>query len=208
VAVSSWIEIVSKLAPPGIGAVSAIYVFLQYRRSQRWKATDLAAALLEQLRTDQALALACQALDWGVGPLIIPDQYRPLFLPGVSAEPPAVMEHDPSVLCLAVQWQLSEPTLRDPRGLVYRYCFIRLFDYLNNMFKLLADGQLRELDIEEVKYWLEALRNYPYAPAGTEGTLVFQPAIRKWDYLNVISLGQRLKVEPWKASAPSSPARK
>jgi hypothetical protein len=194
--VPTWVEIVSKLATPGIGAISGFYVFLQYKRAQRWKATDLAATLLERLSTDQALALACQALDWGVGPLIIPDQYRPLFRAGVSGEDPCVMEHDPNVLCLAVQWQLNEPTLRDPRGLVYRYRFIKLFDYLNNMFKLLADGQLREGDIDEVKYWLEMLRHYKYAPA-TEGTRVFQPAMCKWGYRNIILLGQRLKVGPW-----------
>jgi hypothetical protein len=151
-----WVEIVSKLATPGIGAVSAFYVFLQYRRAQRWKAADLAAILLERLSTDQALALACQALDWGVGPLIIPDQYRPLFPPNASSEAPGVMEHDPKVLSDAVQPGLSAPTLADPRGLVYRYCFDKLFAYLDNMFKLLADGQLREGDIEEVKYWLES----------------------------------------------------
>ena len=77
--VPTWVEIVNKLAPPSIAAISAFYVFLQYKRAQRWKSTDLAAALLEKLDTDPALALACQALDWGVGPLIIPDQYRPLF---------------------------------------------------------------------------------------------------------------------------------
>ncbi|HXM42868.1 MAG TPA: hypothetical protein VN924_16565 [Bryobacteraceae bacterium] len=198
-----WVEIVSKLATPGIGAVSAFYVFLQYRRAQRWKAADLAAILLERLSTDQALALACQALDWGVGPLIIPDQYRPLFPPNASSEAPGVMEHDPKVLSDAVQPGLSAPTLADPRGLVYRYCFDKLFAYLDNMFKLLADGQLREGDIEEVKYWLERLRDYRYAPAATKGTDVFQPAMRRWGYRNVMLLGQRLKVEPW--TSPDTP---
>ena len=195
--VPTWVEIVNKLAMPGIAAISAFYVFLQYRRAQRWKATDLAAAVLERLNTDQALALACQALDWGVGPLIIPDQYRPLFPSDVSGEAPGVMDHDPNVLSLAVQPRLNEPTLCDPRGLVYRYCFIKLFTYLDNMFRLLADGQLRKGDIDDVKYWLERLRNYEYAPAETEGTLVFQPALRAWGYGNVILLGQRLKVKPW-----------
>ncbi len=62
---ADWVEIVSKLATPGIAAVSAFYVYLQYRRTKRWKATDLAATFLDKLNTDQALALACQALDWG-----------------------------------------------------------------------------------------------------------------------------------------------
>jgi hypothetical protein len=192
-----WVEIVNKLATPAIAAVSAFYVFLQYNRSQRWKATDLAATLLERLNTDQALVLACQALDWGVGPLIIPDKYRPLFRSDVSAEAPGVMEHDPGVLCLAVQPPLNERTLLDPRGLVYRYCFITLFNYLDNMYKLLKDGQVFDSDVEEIKYWLEMLRDYKYAPNTIEGTQVFQPAIRAWGYGNVIRLGHRLYVESW-----------
>jgi hypothetical protein len=196
-AVPEWVEIINKLATPSIAAISAFYVYLQYERAQRWKATDLAATLLEELNTDQALALACQALDWGVGPLIIPDQYRPLFRSEVTGEAPGIMPHDPNVLCLAVKPILNEPTLRDPRGLVYRHCFIKLFTYLDNIFKLLAEGQLREKDIEEVKYWLKKLRSYDYAPKGTDGTIVFQPALRGWDYSNVILLGERLKVGPW-----------
>ena len=65
------------------------------------------------------------------------------------------------------------------------------------MFKLLADEQVFEGDIDEVKYWLEMLRDYKYAPATTEGTKVFQPAMRDWGYGNVILLGQRLNVKPW-----------
>ncbi len=75
----AWIEIVSKLAPSLIAAISATYVYLQYKRAQRWKASDLAAALMERITTDQTLALACQALDWGVGPLIIPDSVSAAF---------------------------------------------------------------------------------------------------------------------------------
>jgi hypothetical protein len=194
---ATWVDIVTKLGTLGIGAIGAIYVFRKYKQAQRWKATDLAATLLERLRSDEALALACQALDWGVGPLIIPDRYRPLFPSGVSGQAPCVMQHDPKVLCLAVKCKLNEPTLHHPQGLVYRYCFIKLFDYLDNMFTLLADKQLREGDISEVKDWLEMLRDYKYAPPEIPGTKVFQPAMRKWGYGNVISLGQRLKVGPW-----------
>lgn len=192
-----WVEIIGKLATPGIAAISAFYVFLQYRRAQRWKATDLAATLLERLNTDQCLALACQALDWGAGPLIIPDQYRPLFHSDSFGETNSVMKHDPDVLLVAVQPQLDKRTLEDPRGLVYRYCFIKLFTYLDNIFKLLADGQLREEDIDDLKYWLGMLRNYIYKPAEKKGKLVFQPALRAWGYDNVILLGERLGVKPW-----------
>jgi hypothetical protein len=194
---ATWVETLNQLATPAIAAISASYVLLEYKRAQRWKAGDLAAALLERLNTDQALSLACQALDWGVGPLIIPDKYRPLFGPGVPGGASGVMQHDPSVLCLAVKTNLNAQTLHDPRGLVYRYCFIKLFDYFDNMYKLLAKRQVLDGDVDEVKYWLERLREYKYAPATINGTEVFQPAIRGWGYGNVILLGQRLKVKPW-----------
>lgn len=192
-----WVEIVNKLATPAIAAISAFYVYLQYKRARRWKAADLAASLLEKLDTDQALALARQALDWGVGPLIIPEQYRPLFRVDGVGEAPAVMQHDPAVLCLAVQPNLTKATLGEPRGLVYRYCFIKLFDYLNNTCRLLADGQLREEDIADLKYWLEKVREYLYAPDDIDGQQVFQPALRAWSYDGVVLLGRKLKIEPW-----------
>ena len=192
-----WIEIVSKLAPSLIAAISATYVYLQYKRAQRWKASDLASALMERLTTDQALALACQALDWGVGPLIIPDRYRPLFGSECPDKPPAVMQHDPNVLCLAVEPTLNAATLDDPRGLVYRYCFDILFGYLDNIFSLLDDGQLRKEDIREIKYWLEQIRDYKYAPAKATGTRVFPAVLRRWGYGNIIVLAERLDVSPW-----------
>jgi hypothetical protein len=198
-AIPVWVGIIGTFATPFIAAISASYVLLQYRRAQRWKATDLAAVLLEKLDTDQSLALACQALDYGVGPLIIPDQYRPLFVADASGKVPSVMDHDPNVLFEAVQPILNKKTLQDERGLVYRYCFTKLFNYLDNISKLLADGQLREKDIAELKYWLRLLRYYIYKPGPKDGTLVFQPALHEWGYVNVILLGQRLGVKPWRS---------
>lgn len=192
-----WVEIINKLATPAIAATSAFYVYLQYRRAQRWKATDLAATLMEKMNTDHALALACQALDWGVGPLIIPEQYKPLFRTDIAGAAPGVMEHDPHLLCRAVEPRLNEATLNDPRGLVYRYCFIKFFSYLDNMYRLLIDGQLREEDVGDIKYWLEMLRDYQYAPTDKDAAKVFSPALRQWGYGNVILLGQRLDVQPW-----------
>lgn len=192
-----WVEIVNKLATPGIAAVSAFYVYLQYRRSQKWKAADLAQTLLQKLDSDQALALACQALDWGVGPLIIPDQYRPLFHSGEQDKTPAVMQHDPKVMCVAVEPYLDKSTLLDPRGLVYRYCFIKLFSYFDNMYKLVLTGQLFVEDISEVRFWLQRIQNYIYAPPGREGHSIFQPTLYAWEYNNVVSLGELLNVTGW-----------
>lgn len=190
-----WVEILNKLATPTIAAVSAFYVYLQYRRAQRWKATDLAASLLAKLETDPCLSLAMQALDWGVGPLLIPERYQPLFPRDASGEYPGVMQHDTDVLARALEPQLNDATLNDPRGLVYRHCFIKLFNHLDNIYNLLNDGQLQQEDLADLKYWLELLHDYQYAPTPDEGTQVFQPALNGWSYSNVTRLATMLGVD-------------
>ncbi|MEP7340515.1 MAG: hypothetical protein ABI977_22475 [Acidobacteriota bacterium] len=190
---SHWVDVLAKLATPTIAAFSAIYVYLQYRRAQRWKATDLAACLLEKLETDPALLLACHALDWGVGPLLIPEQYQPLFPRDASGEYPGIMQHDVKVLLLALEPQLNKHTLDDPRGLVYRLCFIKLFNHLNNIFTLLKGGQLQIKEIAGLKYWVEKLYNYPYAPLENRAHL-FQPALEAWDYADVARLAKEFDI--------------
>lgn len=189
-----WVEMLNKLATPSIAAVSALYVYLQYKRAQRWKANELAANLLGKLETDPALSLACQALDWGVGPLLIPERYRPLFTRDAAGEYPGVMQHDTSVLQLALEPSLNDCTLKDPRGLVYRHCFIKLLSHLDNIFNLLKSGQVLKEDLSDLKYWLGELCDYRYAPASTKGTDVFQPALGAWGYTNVTKLAKELDV--------------
>src|SRR3954451_23189610 len=81
-----WVEWVSKLATPIVALFAAIYTGLQYERIKRWRVKDLAAQLVGQLTTDDELAFACQVLDWGIGPMIVPARYRPL-LSRVPADP-------------------------------------------------------------------------------------------------------------------------
>ncbi|HEX6749384.1 MAG TPA: hypothetical protein VF092_18965 [Longimicrobium sp.] len=204
--VAEWVENVNKLGTVGIAAVSAGYAWMQYRRAKRWKATDLAATLLEKLDTDRSLALATQALDWGVGPLIIPEEYRPLFRKDAQGDAPAVMDHDPKVLAIAMEPNLNPETLKDPRGLVYRYCFIKLFSYLDHVYKLLRDGQLHDADIEDLKYWVEQIRCYRYAPNKAARESVFQPALPAWNFDHVVRLGERLDVKPWTHARPTPEA--
>ncbi|HEX4950387.1 MAG TPA: hypothetical protein VFZ34_27225 [Blastocatellia bacterium] len=187
-----WVEVVNKLATPTIAAVSAFYVYLQYKRAQRWKAADLAASLLDRLEADPALSLACHALDWGVGPLLIPEQYQPLFPREASGEYPGVMQHDVNVLVQAIKPQLNQSTLSDPKGLVYRFCYIKLFNHLDNIYTLLKDKQLRKEDLAGLKYWLALLHNYHYAPQSTERTQVFLPALKAWGYANITRLAEEL----------------
>ena len=195
--VPDWIEATNKLGTLGIALVSATYAYLQYRRSQRWKSGDLAAGMMEKLTSDPQISLACNALDWGVGPLIIPEKYRELFRSADEAFVPGTIQHDPAVLCSAMQPYLNEATLKDPRGLIYRYCFITFFEHLDQIASMLKKKQIQIEDIDSLRYWLKNLCKYPYAPAGMNPKLVFAPALELWGYQKVFWLAEQLGVVGW-----------
>lgn len=191
--VPDWLEVIIGLATPFIAGVSALYVCLEYRRSKRWKAGELAMALVGELDRDPTLALACQSLDWGVGPLLIPERYRAFFPPDAAGELPKLMQHDTRIMATALEPSLRQQTLSDPRGLVYRHCFVRLFEHLENIGRLLRNGQLDETDLRSLHYWLENIHAYPYAPHGVAGDKVFLPALKAWQYRQVTPLLDRLR---------------
>ncbi len=188
----TWIEIVNKLVTPTIAAASVFYAYLQYRRTQRWKAADLAISMIRELEEDPRLALACQSLDWGVGPLLIPEQYRPFFSKDQHGEYPDKMDHEPTVMTISLRPQLDPQTLQDPRGLVYRHCFNRLFEHFDYIYLLLCNGQLLRQDLRALKYWLRAIHYYEYAPTKISPTDVFQPALQAWGFLKVNALARIL----------------
>ncbi len=200
-ALPDWVDAVSKLGTLGIAAVSATYAYLQYRRSQKWKSSDLAASLMEKLSSDPQLALACHSLDWGVGPLIVPEQYRELLRKDREEFVPTIMQHEPMILCRALEPYLNEETVREPRGLIYRYAFIRLFEHLHLIATLLESRQIRVADIEGLRYWLRALRAYPYSPPDIDSKAVFSPAIEIWEYDKIFDLARQLGIEGWQKSS-------
>jgi hypothetical protein len=201
-----WIEIVNKLATPAIAGVSALYIYLQYRRSVWLKKKDLGANVLSRLENDEELAFACRALDWGIGPLIVPVQYRPLLCPRdretSSADINPVVEHNTWSLYLALRPRLHRETLNDPRGLIYRYCFDKLFAHIDDTHRLLRQGQLLLEDLHGLEYWVKRMSEYRHLPKDRSGNPVrpndfFQPFIAQYGYFGVASLGRELGVEDW-----------
>jgi hypothetical protein len=113
-----WIEVMSKLAVPSIALLGAVYTALQYGRAKRWKAGDLAVTLIGQLEKDEELTLACRAIDWGVGPLVVPQRYRALLERGELSpvDRGEVMKQDPDLMARAVKVGLAIDPETEPRG--------------------------------------------------------------------------------------------
>lgn len=201
-----WVETLSKLAIPAIAFVGAIYTVRQFQRARRWRAGDLAVAMISQLETDDELAFACRAIDWGVGPLIVPKRYRVLVESKpedeknpTPAERGEIVIQTPELMVRALRVQLSIDPEAEPIGLVYRYCFDKLFDHLANVNRLLIEQQLNLKDLERLRYWLKRIAIYEYCPPGVKKHEVFQPFLEHepYGYRGVIDLGERLGVVGW-----------
>jgi hypothetical protein len=203
-----WLSTASKLAVPVIAFAGAIYTALQFRRAKRWRAGDLAAKLSSDLTTDDELALACQAIDWAVGPLVVPLRYRAIMM-GIPKdvkhptplELGEIAEHDTRIMALALEVRLSTIYLEYPLYLVYRYCFDKLFSHLSNINRLVESGQIVVKDLAAFSYWLRRLAEYEYPPDGVTGLQMFQRFLSYsgFGYSGVIELGKKLKVTGWSA---------
>jgi hypothetical protein len=193
-----WVEGAARLAVPAIALLGAVYTLLQYQRVKRWRAGDLAVT--------EELAFACRALDWGTGPLIVPERYRPLLerIPEGQKDPTpmergAIMQQNPELLARAVQVYLAINPETEPAGLIYRYCFDKLFAHLADVHRLVASNQIKLADLAGLKYWLERIAIYEYAPAGIAKNEVFRPFLnhQPFGYRGVINVGERLGVPGW-----------
>ena len=199
---SSILETISKLGPvvaaasASIAAFGAIYVYRQYKRAQDWRKGDLAASLLSKLESDEELAFACQALDWGTGPLMVPKRYHPL-MKKFNRPSEMVLDHDTEVLACALEPQLNEKTLASAEGLIYRHCFVRLFSHLGNIGRMVDSGQIDVADLHGIEFWLKALSECPYSPEGRKPSDIFQPAIAVFDYPTIPQLGRRMGIDRW-----------
>ncbi len=194
----SWLvanaDTISKMGPVVaavsalIAAFGALYVYRQYRRAQEWRKGDLAAALMERLESDEELAFACQALDWGVGPILVPERYRPL-MKKFKMPDEAVLDHDPEILAVALEPQLNDVTLASAQGIIYRHCFIKLFSHLENISRLVASHQVSVDNLHGLKFWLGEIAKYSYAPEGRDPSEIFQPAVARFGYPSDSGLG-------------------
>ena len=208
--VPAWVEWTSKLATPVIALFAAGYSGIQYERMKSWRAKDLAARLVDQLTTDDELQFACQALDWATGPMIVPARYRSLLSqrPADADNPTPrelgeIIDHDPALMAKALEVRLA-PGLKDnPAGLVYRYCFDKLFSHLANINRLQVDGQVRIKDLDGLKYWIRRIARYPFGPR-EKRDLVFQPFVghEPFGYQGVRELGKKLGIKGWLPKPP------
>jgi hypothetical protein len=108
-----------------------------------------------------------------------------------------VLDHTPEILALALEPSLNDATLKSAQGLIYRHCFIKLFDHFDNIARLVASDQVAIDGLDGLDYWLRRLASYRYAPKNRNPEEIFQPALARFEYDKIPILGQKLSVKDW-----------
>jgi hypothetical protein len=146
------------------------------RAKEEWRKTNLGLELIRRLEIDDELAFCCRALDWGVGPLIVPQKYQVLFTDGRRT-----FEHEPKQMMEALGVGLSaddnnEERWRAPEALTYRYSFDSFFNHLDTIRLYLQNAKIQPSEMEPLEYYWELVRKPKYVPA----TLSFRPFVHNY----------------------------
>jgi hypothetical protein len=179
---SPWIE----AGTLGVAAIAGIRALIEYVRVGRWKRAELASMQVAALVENDELAFACQALDWGVGPIIVPKRFRSLLNRDL-------VQHDVALLESALEPILNLKTLADPQGLLYRHSFDRLFGHFALVNSMIERRLFGAADVASMKYYLDLLDDYGYATDSAKSTMVFRPFVEKFGYSGVFELRDKIE---------------
>ena len=186
-----WATLASGVLAASVTAGSVFYAAKQIRSAaddqrlnEEWRRADVARTLMLRLGSDDELAFCARALDWGVGPLLIPAKYLPLF-----PIDQRIMEHQPGLMAKALTVNLPDGW-RLPEALTYRYSFESFFSFLDELRSYSTGGLIPREQFMGIDYYLELLRDPPYVPTDAD-KLVFLKFIARFCSELLPFVGQR-----------------
>jgi hypothetical protein len=174
-------DLVSILGLAGAAAAFTVGLY-QYRVAQKWKKSEFAARLLEQLSKDPLLATCCRLLDWSARKIPVPEQYQAL-----TEE--AALLHDWDALIEAMAPEERKPTF-GWQGVLYRDLFDHLFSYLERINHYITIRLITVDDVASLEYWLRQLAD----PRFVE-TPVFVDFLERYEYSGVFELMHKFNIE-------------
>lgn len=130
-----------------VGAVGFAIGLYQYHIAQKWKKSEFAAKLLEELANDERLTTCCKLLDYSTRKLPVPSQYRPLT-------EDSIFLHNWEALGKAMS---SEVDMRkfEWQAVLYRDLFDYFFGYLERINHYIDIGLITAKDVSSLEYWLK-----------------------------------------------------
>jgi hypothetical protein len=170
-------EIVAILGVVGGGIGFSVGLY-QYRLAQKWKRSEFAAKLLEELNNDERLSTCCKFLDYAARTLSVPEAYSTL-----AEETKCVHSWDRLLTAMKPEEDVGK---FDWQQMMYRDLFSYFFDYLDRINHYIGIGLIDLKDVSYLRYWLEQVA----APRFVEEQ-VFVDFLRAYNYDGVFQLLER-----------------
>lgn len=156
---------IGAIATSLVAATAGLAGLVQYTKSERWKRAEFAVRQVQSLSLDPVFSFCCKAIDWGVGPLIIPEKYKVLFSGDTTT-----IEHDWTLMAKALRPKLhpdwNQPETRS-KFLLYRYAFDDFFGYLDCLARYEFLGVIKPDDLSPLDDYLAQIVEPHYWHDGT-----------------------------------------
>ncbi len=147
----------------------------EQQENEKWRRLELARHIIEKISTDEEIMFCTRALDWGVGPLVIPAKHRFLFPPDTAS-----FEINWARLERAVKPDLDS-NWADPDMLTYRYSFDYFFTYLESVSHYVGKLDKELAEVSGLDYYLDMIRSPRYGRRfGNDRANVFRPFLQLW----------------------------
>jgi hypothetical protein len=165
-----------------VAAVGFVIGLYQYYIAQKWKKSEFAAKLLEELANDERLTTCCKLLDYSTRKLVVPSPYRPL-----TAE--SIFLHDWEALAAAMSPE-AEVGSFEWQAVLYRDLFDYFFGYLERINHYIDIGLITAGDVSSLRYWLRQIASPRFAK-----NPIFHSFIQAYGYAGVIALTKKYGIE-------------
>lgn len=138
-----------------LAAIAGFFFGLyQYRQAQTWKRLEFAAGQVQRLTSDPDLVLAITFLEYSKMEIPLPEKYAKITKTDT-------FEHDSSQLSRIMEPDHFE---RTTEYFVYREAFMRLFEYLEQIYQFIEMRLVKASDVKGITWILRQIAQPRFIP--------------------------------------------
>lgn len=166
-----------------LAAIAGFFFGLyQYRQAQTWKRLEFAAGQIQRLTSDPDLVLAITFLEYSKMEIPLPEKYAKIAKTDT-------FEHDSSQLSRMMEPDYFE---RTAEYFIYREAFMRLFEYLEQIYQFIDMKLIKATDVKGIAWVLRQIAQPRFIP---QMILIEQLQSNFTDILKLMQImGVRVKI--------------
>ena len=165
----------------GLAFITGLF---QYMKAQKWKRSEFASKLIEQLHENWYLSFCCYALDYSARRFKTPEEYTHY------RDSEETFTHTTELMTNGVKTETEKASFEFPL-IIYRDSFDKLFQFFENINHYINIGLIDIEDISPIKYWLEQVNKNRF-----NDEPVFKGFIEYYEYEGVTELMNKFSISP------------